>query len=179
MTGEAVVQPAAAEAGPTGVGLGVAFDWALGAQLVSGAVLIVGFGASSAASAVGTIIGSAIAAGACIFVGESLRQGRQWAWWVQVVLGFGVIVGALVLDIPEGVRQFSHHNYWAWYPAAIELLLGPYMAYRLLQPRTRQWFATVSAATAAARHGSVAWLAGVAASAAIGGTLVALARFFE
>ena len=165
---------------PTGVGMGVAFMWALGGQMLTGIVLVLLFGANGFSTqhaqrgmAVILVLGDLVALGLCVAIGEGLRSGRKWAWWIVVVLTSALALGG-VLILPRTAMALGNHDGWALWPQIILLTLAPFIAYRLLQPTTRTWYDGVTLATARARHNAPAWFATIIASAAVGGALTAI-----
>jgi hypothetical protein len=165
----------AATANPKGVGAAVAFIWALGGQMLTGAFFEITQDSRKHTSGISPtliVIGYLIAAGILIVWGENLRAGRQWAWASAAALTGLLGLGGLVM-LPSTIISVAHHNFWPVYVQVILLFFAPFICYRLLQPPTRQWYATVSAAAARLRHGAPTWLAITIASAAAGGIFTA------
>ncbi len=165
---------------PLGIGLGVAFIWALGAQMLTGIGLVILFGIhgfsvqhAERGMAFVLVVGELVALGLCVALGEGLRSGQKWAWWIMVVLTGVLSLGGL-LSIPGTVDALRHHDGWALWSQIILLTLPPFILYRLTQTPTRTWYDRVSTAAARARHGSPAWFVTIIGSAAVGGFLTAL-----
>lgn len=155
-------EPAPAAGGlapPGGLALGVAFDWALGFQLLSQALGLGRLGSPPA-----LVVGAAI----CFGLGEALRRGRAWMRWVQVGLLSLIFLGGLAML----VLFVRGPHISAVLPGLIMLLYSPWVAWRLALPRTARWFAAVSPADALRRH-SGRWLLTVAGGSLAGGVLVA------
>jgi hypothetical protein len=165
---------------PVGVGLSVAFIWALAAQMLTSVVLVLLFGAQGfvasdslpSADAV-LALGYALAMVLLIIIGEALRSGQRWSWWFMVVLAAALSLYGLVL-IPSTIESLRQGDAWPLWAQVIILTLPPYILYRLLQPGTRQWYAHVSPAAARARHGAPMWLATIIGCAVVGGVLTAI-----
>lgn len=167
---------------PKGVGLGVAFIWALAGQMLTSVFLellfgTVGFSTKTPLTNQAFLLafGYLVATGILIAIGEALRLGRQWAWWVIVVLTGALTLGGLVM-LPSTISTiFVHHgNAWPLWAQSILVTLAPFIFYRMVQPVTREWFAHVTVAAARARHSAPAWFAFVVPGAAIGGFLTAV-----
>ena len=169
---------------PVGVGVGVGFIWALAGQMLTSVCLELLFGPTGFSTKVAhtgqsyvMAIGYFVAMAILIVIGDALRLGQQWAWWVIVVLTGALTVAGLVM-LPFSInRIFIHHgNAWSLWAQIILVTLAPFIFYRMVQPVTRNWYAHVSVAVARARHSAPSWFAFTLASAAIGGFLTA---FFE
>ena len=165
---------------PVGVGLSVAFIWALAAQMLTSAVLVLlfgtqGFVASGGLTGANVVLalGYVLAMVVLIIIGEALRSGRGWSWWFMVVLAAGLSLYGLVL-IPGTIDSLRQGDAWSLWAQVIIITLPPYILFRLLQPGTRQWYAHVSPAGARARHGALMWLATIIGCAAVGGVLTAI-----
>jgi hypothetical protein len=178
----AIAPAADASPKPLGIGTGVAFDWALAGQMVGMAFLlgVLGLPGSEAhgAERVLLTLGYLLVAPLPMIIGEGLRSGRQWAWWIQVVLCGALSLGGLVI-IPGTIHSLQHHNGWPLYTQIILIGLCPLIFIRMLHPQTRAWFASVTVAAARARHNAPLWLASIIAFAAIGGFMVAVERLFD
>ncbi|MBA3824349.1 MAG: hypothetical protein H0X24_10710 [Ktedonobacterales bacterium] len=173
-------RPQVALAKPLGIGLGVAFIWALGAQMLTNVFLAIRFGARGFAMSpaqpgmtVFLVVGFLVAFGLSVALGEGLRSGQKWAWWIVVVLTGALSLGGLI-TIPATVSALSHHDGWVLWPQLILLTLPPFIFYRLLQAPTRTWFDHVTVAAARARHNAPVWFATIIGSAAVGGFLTAI-----
>jgi hypothetical protein len=165
---------------PSGVGLSVAFIWALAAQMATSVFLVLLFGNqgfSTKNSHTGAdlvlAVGYLVAMGILVSIGEALRSGRQWSWWVIVVLAGALSLGGLVA-IPATIHALSQGDPWSLWAQIILLTLPPFILYRMLQPITRQWYAQVAPDVARARHNAPAWFATIIGSAAVGGFLTAV-----
>jgi hypothetical protein len=165
---------------PVGIGLSVAFIWALAAQMLTSVFLVLFFGTqgfNASRGRTGTdfvfALGYLSAMVVLIIIGEALRSGRRWSWWLMVVLAVGLTLGGLVL-IPSTIDTLTHGDAWALWAQVIILTLPPYILYRLLQPGTRQWYAHVSPVAARARHSAPKWLATIIGCAVAGGVLTAM-----
>jgi hypothetical protein len=168
---------------PKGVGTAVAFTWALAAQMLSAAGFAIADSVrqhehavlSGPAAGIPTpviVLGYLVAAGFAAAIGEALRAGRRWAWGILVALTAVLSIAGLVM-LPTTISLIARHNFWPLYVQVILIGLVPFILYRLVQPETRRWYASVSAAAARLRHGAPAWLATIIACAAAGGFLTA------
>ena len=129
---------------PSGVGLSVAFIWALAAQMLTEFLLVILFGAQGFSTKhahtgadVVLAVGYLVALGILVSIGEALRSGRQWSWWVIVVLAGALSLGGLVV-IPSTIQALTHGDPWSLWAQIILLTLPPFILYRMLQPVTRQ-----------------------------------------
>lgn len=156
---------------PGGMAVAVAFDWAIGAQIIfqtlSGTV---GQPPPNRALALPMLA----IAGVPLFIGERLRRGdqrfRRWQIGGSAVLGLSGWLSLPwtwhVLVTPGSPSRLS---------LVIILLMPGWIAWRLSLPRTRRWFQQVTPAQAISRHGGH-WLAIVIASSGVSGVLVALSQ---
>ncbi len=172
------------ERGPRGIGTGVAFDWALAAQILIMAPFIalgVGPGALAAGMPptvrVGAVIASVVAAMICGGIGEALRRGNRYAWLFQIGFnallfldGFFGLSGAF-----DELRQQGHVS--GLVRSVVLLIISPLIVFLLTRPQTRAWIARVTPAEAMARHGG-RWIAFVALWSVIGGALIAFQGFY-
>lgn len=164
---------------PLGVGLSVAFIWALAGQMLTNFLFNVIFGSGGftphpfTGKGILFALGDLIAAGLLVFIGEALRSGRRWSWWVIMVLSGGLSVGGLVL-IPSTIGALRHHDVWPLWSQLILLTLAPFIFYRMIQPPTQRWYERVTIIAARARHNKPRWLVTIIGSAAVGGFLTAL-----
>jgi hypothetical protein len=165
---------------PAGVGLSVAFIWALAAQMLTSVFLVLlfgmqGFSASQAPTGADIVLalGYVSAMAILIIIGEGLRSGRLWSWWIVVLLSGALSLGGLAL-LPGTIQALKQGDGWTLWAQIIILTLPPVILFRLLQPRTRQWYAHVSPAAARARHNAPAWLATIIGCATVGGVLTAI-----
>jgi len=166
--------------GPKGIGMAVAFDWGLTAQLLVGPLLPLVVHVSSSRPGVigsGSIVLSFLAAlpfAALIAVfGEGVRRGWRWTRLVQVVINSLGFLGGLVLLFPLW-QSLSTGHYWPLVPSVILLTFSPLIAWRLSRPESANWFSHVSSTDARKRHGG-AWPFLIALWALVGGILQALA----
>lgn len=166
---------------PRGIGLAVAYDWALGAQMLTMLVLAVGFGLAPLRSGTSNIptaasaIGFGILAAICIGWGEMVRRGNRYGYWLQVVASAGLTLVGYLYQLPLMLRSAQQGNFWPFIPGIILTVVTPFLLIRLLNPATRAWIATVTPPESLARHGSARWIISTMLGAAIGGILVALA----
>lgn len=173
---------------PQGIGMAVAFDWGLAVQIVVTPflALVLGvpgylssfkqFNLSPAVTALVSFLLSLPFAALCWVMGEGLRRGWRWTRAIQVALNSLLFfVGFTSLfSLWKGGRS---GNYWSLVASVILLIFSPLIAWRLHQPATRQWFATVSGTEARKRHGGVwPWL--ILLWAVVGGVLQALSTFY-
>ncbi len=165
---------------PKGVGLSVAFIWALAAQMLTSVLLVLLFGSQGFSTRNAHLgpdlllaLGYLVAMGILIGIGEALRSGREWSWWVLVVLSGALSLGGLVL-LPGTFQALSMGDRWVLWAQIILLTLPPFILYRLLQPITRQWYAQTSIEDARARHNAPLWFATIIGCAALGGFLTAV-----
>ncbi len=162
--------------GPQGIGVAVAFDWALALQIVVMPIIQSILGSQGIIKPpnlqVVTVVGPLIIAAIFAALGEGLRSGRGWARIVQLVLnslGFLGGIGLLFLAIPA----LGHGNFLPLVPALILLIVSPIIVWRLSRPVTGRWFKIVSSADARRRHGG-AWPWLILIWSLVGGMLVAL-----
>lgn len=170
------------EGGPQGIGMAVAFDWALGVQILSMPLLYLLSGkpgplnnlhlSSAVTTLLSTLIALPFAALLAVF-GESIRRGWRWGRPIQVVANALLFVGGIV-TIPSTVQAARGGNYWHIVTEVILLIFSPLIAWRLSRPRTAHWFATVKSSDARKRHGG-AWPYLIAIWAIVGGILQGLA----
>jgi hypothetical protein len=169
--------------GPRGIGTGVAFDWALAAQILIMAPFFavgVGPGAQTAglplAARIATTVGSVIAALLVIGIGEALRRGNRYAWMFQI--GFNAL---LILDgvvgFPDALHLLQQGLFSGLVGSVVLLVIDPIIVYLLTRPQTRAWIARVTPAEAMTRHGG-RWIAFIAFCAVIGGALIAFHGFY-
>lgn len=161
---------------PQGIGLGVAIVWALAGQMVTmGILAFTGKHVTNRLPLGLEEVGYLIAAAICVAWGEGVRAGRSLAIWLLIGFSGILAVTAGLFGIPGTIQATQQGNLWPLYSTVILVVLFPYLFIQLIQPGTRAWMATTSAAAARARHGSPLWLAAIIACAAIGGALQAIA----
>jgi hypothetical protein len=161
-------------AGPKGIGLAVAFDWAFASQLAITSILplvLLAMGQLRQIQPAATfppLIGTVLFA----ILGEGVRRGKSWARIIQIIWNsLGFIGGFAAL---YAALNFSR---WLFVPAAILLILAPFIVWRLTRPATATWFKTVTDAEARRRHGgSWPWL--ILIWSIISGAIVAAAATF-
>jgi hypothetical protein len=178
--------------GPSGIGTGVAFDWALCAELIIVAVLFLAGRNALASPGMGTGMGmgmrgamgmsrglmlaSAVAllvVSVPIFLqGEGLRRGRRWAWIIQVIFNALLIPVGLV-SLPGAIAHVGPGHFGDLVVALVESVVSGVLVWLLLRPNTRAWVGTVTARAASARH-SGRWIAWIVLYAIIGGAAIAL-----
>ncbi|HEY7849942.1 MAG TPA: hypothetical protein VIC27_07745 [Ktedonobacterales bacterium] len=169
--------------GPRGIGTGVAFDWALSAQiLIMAPFFALGVGPGSAtagaplAARIGIVVASVIAASLIGGIGEALRRGNRYAWMFQ--MGFNtLLIFDGVFEIPGALHLLSQGLYSGLVRGFVLLIIDPIIVYLLTRPQTRAWIARVTPAEAMARHGG-RWVAFVAFCAVIGGALIAFHGYY-
>lgn len=165
---------------PVGVGISVAFIWALAAQMLASVFLVLffgtqGFSVSHGIAGIDVLLalGYLLAMVLLIIIGEALRSGRHWSWWLMVVLAGALSLGGLVM-IPSTIQALAHGDAWTLWAEIILLTLPPFILFRLLQASTRQWYAHTSPDAARARHNAPLWLATIIGCAVVGGVLTAI-----
>lgn len=165
---------------PQGIGMGVAFDWAITVELMAIAVgrwteLINARGLAPAQNdarfheVFALILVSALP----FALGEGLRRGYRWAWLIQLAANAVGSIGGLLL-IPGTVKALSQSDVWPLIPTLVLVILSPLIVWRLSRPTTRAWVARGNRAEALRRHGGL-WLLQTCAPCSVGGILVALA----
>lgn len=171
---------------PLGVGFGVAVDWGLTVQLAGmGVVALVSNAQPHVQGSTVTtphlpvllmVLGYGIGAALFAALGEGVRAGRRWAWYAQVVfMGLLSIFG--LVSLPGTYMALTQGQYLPLIPQVILVIIAPLILYRMLQPQTSRWYASVAPAVARARHGSPRWLAVIGAFALIGGVLMVIEIF--
>lgn len=164
---------------PQGIGTGVGFDWAITIELVVLAGMqLTGLhpfsGHSAASRQNDALIALPLLAVSVLplLLGEGLRRGYRWAWWVQIVFNSAATLGGLA-SIPGTLVALRHGNAWPLIPTLVLIGISPLIAWRLTRPATRAWIDRADRAEARRRHGGL-WVAQILADAVIGGVLVAL-----
>jgi hypothetical protein len=176
-------EPSVLAQGPRGIGTGVAFDWALAAQMLIMApffALGVGPGAQAAgfplATRIGLVVASAIAALLVVGIGEALRRGNRYAWMFQIGFNALLILDGL-FEFPSMLHLLHQGLYSGLVRSVVLLVIDPIIVYLLTRPQTRAWIARVTPAEAMARH-SGRWIVFIAVYAVIGGALIAFHGFY-
>lgn len=167
-----------AEAGPRGVGMGVAFDWALVAQLVVVAPFVAlgigpgdAFARFSPAARLAAALATVVAALPCAIAGEALRSGHPLMRRLQIA---GNLLLALygITGIPAAAGDLRHAHFGGAVRTVVLLGVSPVIVWLLTRPQTRQWFEATTTAQARARHGGW-WIAGILIWALAGGVAIA------
>lgn len=169
---------------PQGIGMAVAFDWGLSAQMLATPIIAlilrrsVPFGPTSQESGANVLLQYIfLVPAAALFAvfGEAIRRGVKLARPIQVVANsLGALGGIFsAFSLYQSSRQ---GNYWGAVASVILLIFSPLIAWRLSRSATRRWFEQVSSAEARRRHGGAwPWLIGIWA--AVGGILQAISTF--
>jgi hypothetical protein len=164
---------AQADPEPRGGRIGVAFDWGFGVQLAAMGIATLA-GQPIFGMEVPRVIGVGMLGGAGVAyaVGEALRRGRGWAWWLQVLGNGGLALGALA-SLPLTLQAIQQGRPGMLYSQALMLIVSPIEVWLLTRPGSRRWYGHVDSDAARARHGG-RWLAGTAGWAVVCGLLQAL-----
>lgn len=165
---------------PQGIGMAVAFDWGLAAQILVTPVVMQVLGRPSLlkqfSPLVATLLSTLLAlpfATLLAFFGEGIRRG--WKWTRPLQLGFNALLFLAGFASLYNLWQNSKQgNYWPAVTTVILLIFSPLIAWRMSRPTTARWFATVKSEDARKRHGG-AWPFLIGIWAIIGGILQALA----
>lgn len=171
---------------PQGIGMAVAFDWGLAAQILLTPILSIFFGLSNTMKAPGaspapsnmlvTILSSILALllgiGLILF-GEQIRSGRNWARRIQIGANALLSLGGL-FSLIRLYQSASVGNFWPAVTSVILLVFSPLIVWRMSRPVTAFWFKNVPAADARKRHGG-RWVWFIALWAIVGGILQTLA----
>jgi hypothetical protein len=180
---EVAAPQAAVVKGPGGIGTGVAFDWALGVQIViDGVFFLLGVGPGSTMAGqplvarLALALGSLVAAALLFTQGEALRRGRRIARIIQIVANSLLILLGLS-NLPDLLPSLKQGHVSSLVVEVILLVVNPLIVWLLTRKRTRLWFATVTSAEARARHGG-RWLLWMALYAVVGGAAVAFASYY-
>ena len=166
--------------GPQGVGMAVAFDWGLAAQILVMPIVSLLLGrpgmfkqfSPTVGTLLSTLVSLPFAALLAVF-GEGVRRGWRWTRFVQLIANALLFVGGLVA-IPSTWNGAKQGNYWPLVTEVILLIFSPLIAWRMAGKRSTRWFDTVSSAVAQKRHGG-AWPFLIGIWAAVGGILQAIA----
>ncbi len=169
-----------AQQGPQGVGMAVAFDWGLAAQILVTPTTTLLLGMPGLFKQLGPLEGTLLSTvislpvvGLLAVFGEGVRRGWRWTRPIQAVANTVLFLGGLVL-IPTVITSIGRGNYWPLVTDVILLIFSPLIAWRMFGKRSKQWYDTVSSVAARKRHGG-AWPFLISAWAAVGGILQAIA----
>jgi hypothetical protein len=168
--------------GPKGIGMAVAFDWGLAAQIFFTPILVTIFNQSNPIAIPGVnptlnkvllyVITWPVA---CIpaYFGEMVRRGRNWTRRIQV--GINVLLSlAGIVGLINLYQSLKGGNFWPLATEVILVIFSPLIAWRLSRPATAHWFKHVTVAEASRRHGGK-WVWFIVVWGAVGGILQALA----
>ncbi|QBD76197.1 hypothetical protein EPA93_09310 [Ktedonosporobacter rubrisoli] len=166
---------------PGGIGVAVAIDWGLAVQIFLTPIITVLNPASqpkiaalnSTLTVVLYFIIAWLLAGLCLFFGEMLRSGHNWARWIQIAVTALLTLGGLA-SLPGLYQSLITGHFWPLVTEVILVIFAPLVLWRLSRPATGRWFKTVSAAEARQRHGGK-WVWFIALFAIVGGILQTLA----
>lgn len=102
----AVAAPAQESAEPRGTHIGVSFDWGWVLQLFINAIMaIAGVSMATMGTSNWSSVASLVFVGILALVlGQGLRLGRGWAWYIQVGLNGLLTLGGLAL-LPTVIQQ--------------------------------------------------------------------------
>ena len=163
---------------PQGIGMAVAVDWGLSAQILLTPILSTLLGRSNPLkvpgvnSTLSTVLSLLIAlVVACIpaFFGEMIRSGRNWALKVQIALNILLSIAG-ILSLIGVYQSLRAGEFRPLITAFILVIIAPLTVWRLTRPSTFQWFKLVTPAEARKRHGG-RWVWFIILCAAIGGLL--------
>jgi hypothetical protein len=169
---------------PHGVGMAVAFDWGIAVQILVLPLLPLLLPNLSPFRLSELKIGSlptwaasfliSLPFAALVFIfGESIRRGWNWGRRIQIVANSVGFLGGIA-TLANLWQDSKAGNYWSVVPSVILLIFSPLIAMQLSRRSTARWFATVSGAEAARRHGGLwPWL--IAIWSLVGGILQAIA----
>ena len=167
---------------PQGIGMAVAFDWGLAAQIFFTPIIAIIFNQSNpiAIPGLNPTVGKALLfviawPVACIpaFFGEMVRHGRNWTRMIQIVINM-LLSLAGIIGLINLYPSFKVENFWPLITEVILVIFSPLIAWRLSRPATARWFKNVSVAEARRRHGG-RWVWFIVVWGAVGGILQALA----
>lgn len=178
----AATSPATVSVGPRGVGMSVAFDWALAAQMLFVAASyalnltgVIGSSALTSGQRLGTAALAVLAAVPCALFGEGMRRGVRPLRPVQIAGNALLVLYGLVQLPTLGGLRAGHLS--PLVRTVVLLGVSPLIVYLLSRPQTREWFATVTSAEARARHGRW-WVAHHLLWALLGGAAIAFAAVY-
>ena len=164
---------------PQGIGMAVALDWGLAAQILLTPIIYTVFGKANPLNVpglnptLGNVLFFVIALlVACIpaLFGEMIRSGRNWALWIQIVFNTLLSLAGIV-SLVNVYQSVKAGNFLQLVPEVILVIISPLIVWRLSRPSTRIWFKNVTAAEARKRHGG-RWVWFIALWAIVGGLLV-------
>jgi len=160
---------------PAGLGVAIVFLWALATQLTAQGIagLVGGLGLRHG---LGGLLARLLPAAVLFAVGEALRRGAQWARWTTIALALLVAVSGVVRAL--GVVTGHPLPHRAVLSLLIELLVAPWIVWRLNASRTVAWFSLAShpgEARRAVRTGR-RWFAGLLAWSVPWGLAVAVSQ---
>ena len=168
---------------PSGIGMGVGFDWALMWQFLIMApffALGVGPGAQLAHVSLGVRLGTAVAllfpAAATFALGEALRRGWRFAWAIQIALNTLLFVSGF-FSISSAFALLHRGLFSGLARLFVLLVIDPITVYLLTRKETRVWLGATTHASANARHSGI-WLFWVLAFAALGGAAIAFSGLY-
>ncbi len=164
--------------------MGVAFDWALAAQILIMApffALGVGLGDALAGAAlaarIGVVVASVVAALIVVGIGEALRRGNRYVWLFQI--GFNALLFfSGFYGLGDSFAELTQHGHVSsLVRSAVLLIISPVIVLLLTRPQTRAWIKIVTPKKAMARHGG-RWIVYIALWPAIGGALIAFNGYY-
>ncbi|HLZ59740.1 MAG TPA: hypothetical protein VKR06_22550 [Ktedonosporobacter sp.] len=167
---------------PQGIGMAVAVDWGIAAQILLTPIIYPIFGRSNPIKisglnpALGMVLFFVIAClVACVpaFFGEMIRRGRNWALRIQIVAS-ALLSLAGIFSLVNVYRSVTGGNFWPLVTEVILVIISPLIVWRLSRPSTIRWFKEVTVAEASKRHGG-RWIWFIALCALIGGLLQTIA----
>jgi ACR3 family arsenite efflux pump ArsB len=166
---------------PGGIGMAVAIDWGLAVQILLTPIIAVFsqsnqmniFGLNSALSTVLFFVAAGISACVCVFFGEMLRRGHNWARWIQIAVNtlLSLVGIASLLNVYQSIKG---GQFWPLITEVILVIISPLIVWRLSRSSTARWFQAVTVAEASKRHGG-RWVWFIALWAIVGGVLQTIA----
>ncbi len=167
---------------PQGIGMAVAFDWGLAAQIFFTPIISIIFSQPNpiANSGINPTIGKVLFFViawpiACIpaFFGEMVRRGRNWTLRIQIVVNaLLALVGIIsLINLYQSIRA---GNFWPLVTEVILVIFSPLIVWRLSRSSTAHWFKNVTVAEARRRHGGM-WVWFIVLWGIVGGVLQAIA----
>jgi hypothetical protein len=167
---------------PQGIGMAVAFDWGLAAQIFFTPILSIIFNQPNpiaipgANPTISKVLFFVIAwPVACIpaFFGEMVRRGRNWTLRIQIVVNALLsLVG--IISLINLYQSLKTGNFWPLATEVILVIFSPLIVWRLSRSPTARWFKSVTVAEASKRHGG-AWVWFIVLWGAAGGLLQSFA----